>query len=281
MSQMADNSTVANATGSLLPVQVVASLKTCLQKTDEDIKHRTLYLLDIDGVLMESKHAPCYMFSEEGVYAFRTVLTTASNVEQANKLCSRFGDALYELKTVEVDTLETLHRMQREGYVCGLTSRYQAQKNGTEEQLDSLGIDFTRADPLAECTDGGIIYTSSQAKSSALKPLLVKILRKDPLVQWTVVFVDDRKSNVDDVNACLDKVRSEEKNLHSAHCYHFCPHPTRGDITSSTDKQLKDNVLRTQFSAFVYRSSILSDIEAQLPDRIVTSQADADAKYSK
>ncbi len=124
---------------------------------------------------------------------------------------------LTEAVPVESTTPEYIRQLQARGFmVMGLTTRSSSLSLPTHQQLESMGIDFTvTAPPTREVVflnphevkyRYGVLFTSGTNKGEALDKffnLVADVFPRDRFDQ--VLFINDKKSNLEDVQRKVDE----------------------------------------------------------------------------
>lgn len=175
----------------------------------------TLLLLDIDDTLL----SPCQMLGGDQWFRHRLEkhLEEHMNFTKALELAVAEWVAvrhMTQMELVEEGINTSLKRLQKRGFfVMGLTAQGCALSHRTVEHLRHHDIDLSIASPLTtpyyyEDQDQGILFrkgilfTSGTPKGRAL----IHLLEHFSWQPKKIVFVDDRESNLVDVEqAALDK----------------------------------------------------------------------------
>jgi hypothetical protein len=122
---------------------------------------------------------------------------------------------LTEVKLVEPSTNEVVAELQKTNVVMGLTTQGLALATRTEQQLKKLGIDLRRSAPSQEdyyfinqhgvLYRAGILFTSGTPKG----PALMKLLNQMDYHPKRVVFINDKKTHLADVEKSMDEAGIE------------------------------------------------------------------------
>jgi FMN phosphatase YigB (HAD superfamily) len=178
----------------------------------------TIYFFDIDDTIFDS---PCMLGSK----AWRKYIAEATKNDFTHNwrdVLSLFLARNHPVETVESITSQFVQKLQMEGYaVFGLTARerkrwYDTPTDGidllTANQLESVGINFSNtfideAYPYSCLTDdpeyfNGIFFADVESKGE----YLLKLFKNAPQLPEKVIFIDDKKSQVESVAAALNQL---------------------------------------------------------------------------
>lgn len=204
-------------------VEETNSMKTALSTADT----QSLVILDLDNTVMKTVQT----LGSDQWFEYQLERTVAelikSGLSQADGKERGLRETLALWKQVqrttkmipvEESTPELLARTQKAGIrIMGLTARPTDLSETTQKQLKSMGVDlgaetlFKGEITLTENTDvnyvagfrGGILFSGNNKKGGMLVRLLA-----DPRVTFKpskIIFVDDKKRNVDSVEESLEK----------------------------------------------------------------------------
>lgn len=181
--------------------------------------------------------------------------------------CKALQRLLDEKVLVEADTAHVVKELQRRGYwVLGCTARHSGMAARTQVTLTRLSVDFTLNCPLPVDTalqdpdtqalfSRGVIYTNAIDKGDVLDRFLSNVLLSDPSFSVSeIVFVDDRKDNVESVMRNVFVAHKKGIRIHGYYytAAHFKEYPA--DFDSVSDMQLQ---------YFLSNHSMLTDEEAR------------------
>lgn len=154
-----------------------------------------------------------------------------------------------DVKPIQEDVAAVISQLQNDGhYVCALTSRGPFIAMRTQEQLESLGIDFFRSCPIPYKESSncfvwrGVIYGGGVAKKGVLfTDFLAYIEQLEQATMPTLcIFINDKHNYVELVESALQKQYPSIKfcgfwynNIHHLRASTFCP------IQSHKEKQIK------------------------------------------
>jgi len=180
---------------------------------EREIVAGTLVVFDIDNTLIE----PVQMLgSDQWFYALvddirREQVGEAAAVDRAMAIWNAVQSDT-AVRAVEAATPLLILRLQRRGIpILALTARTSQIAADTSRQLRSVGIDFER---MAVAGDlelgatsklvGGVLYVGEHNSKGEV---LVALMRLAKLSPKRVVFVDDKRKNVDSVSAALTSAK--------------------------------------------------------------------------
>lgn len=179
----------------------ISTIKQC----EEHIRPDRLIVFDIDNTIMEASQT----LGSDQWFSYRIR-------ENQNKGLSEqesFYRTLIEWMAVQLQTQVKLvepqfsslfdHIVKGGWKVVGLTSRGQELAGRTLEQLNSIGVDLSRASPTpqeivfgqGQVYHGGVLFAHGSNKST----LLFQFLNRVALHPKGIIFVDDKMNNLLDV----------------------------------------------------------------------------------
>lgn len=184
-----------------------------MSKVVQNVNNETLFVLDLDSVVMDvtqmlGSDAWCYTSIDKYIKA-------GMDKNEAKKKVYTLWEEVQKVshvEPVEKDTPKLIRSLQDKGIkIIALTSRPPGVIDTTIRQLESIGVDFTRQPIYKKDLNlvhnaikyyKGIIFKGEflGSKGDALNLFLDKI-KYHPK---KVVFVDDRKDNVESVDKALD-----------------------------------------------------------------------------
>jgi hypothetical protein len=194
-----------------------ASIADVIPLVDSD----TWVVVDLDNTTFEGKQALGHTewFSDKskklvasGMTYMEANLTVYPEWMEIQKICP--------VKPVEENFIPTLRSFQNQGIVVmGLTHRQPRVSDSTLRQINSLGFSFTPTAPAATAFsipssspatsvlyDQGVIFAGEFNKKGEIFSLFLSLIKKLPK---KVVFIDDIKRNVDDVENTLTELGVE------------------------------------------------------------------------
>lgn len=266
----------------------------------------SFFALDIDDTIYTNKYHPCKLMSQDGVDAFRAVLSSPPYRQQPyavkNAHVRRLQKALKQKKMCEGQTTARVIKVLQEAgcWVFGLTARYAEMAKTTTRVLRGFGLDMSSCAPfpkekvLKDPVTGalmheGVIYANAQDKGMILDRFLSNVVFREILKTKSprstalppeIVFVDDRRVNVDSVADGLSIASNLDIRVT---CYHYQPNHSSGHLvppagaspmSSPTLAPLttprlpsyvlsEDPVLQTQIRWFLDKEEVLDDYEAE------------------
>lgn len=177
------------------------------------IRPETLVLLDIDNTLME----PTQTLGSDQWFCHRIDYHENLGLNANDALEKALSEwmsiqSVTKVKVVEPGTAELVAELQKDGYtIMGLTTRGLGLSTRTIFQLQSLGIDLTTTAPSKEDVffmnhhgvlfHGGILFTAGTHKGVALAKLLHQIEH----IPESIVFINDKKQNIQEVEVICEK----------------------------------------------------------------------------
>lgn len=174
----------------------------------------TLVIFDIDSTILE----PAQTLGSDAWYytTIDRLISEGMDKEEAQKkILNQWMEVqkITDVIAVEANTPELIRQLQdKEIKIAVLTARPFKLIDVTIKQLNSIGVDFSRSPLSAKKIDvkspggkakyrNGIIFCGGPKSDKGL--ILNEVLRKVKLVPNRVVFVDDRKNNVEAVDRAL------------------------------------------------------------------------------
>lgn len=207
----------------LLAVFSALFLSATLSAEIVEIKHmdelnryldgNTLIVFDIDNTLIE----PVQTLGSDQWFEHRV----KELVEQGSTLDDALTETRYEwnsiqgvtqVSAVEEQTAPLVKRLQQEGYaVMGLTTRSMGISLLTKHQLRQVGIDLRTTAPThgevymhngrGTIFTDGVLFTSATNKGMAFE----KFIRALNLAPKRVIFVNDKRSHLEELEFCCNK----------------------------------------------------------------------------
>lgn len=205
-----------------------AHVADVIQFIDED----TWFLVDLDNTMFEAKQALGHAnwFYDEmqkrlqnGMSREEAIRDSYPGWIKTQQVCS--------VKPLEEDFVPSLIRLQSQGItVMGLTHRQPSVAQSTVRQVASLGFDFITTAPSKDSfvvpADSptlylqGILFVSDyNKKGDVFMPFLSKI-NKSPK---KVVFIDDKRKNVEELEQTLAKYKIEYVGIYYTAIEHAKP----------------------------------------------------------
>jgi hypothetical protein len=175
----------------------------------------TLCLVDIDDTCL----IPCQTLGTDVWFLDRWSHYEKTGLSKKEALEKALGEweairHLTQVKIVEEGTSQIIKDLQKQGVVMmGLTTQGLALATRTQLQLASLEIDLSQTAPYATqdyyFTNGhgvlyrhGILFTSGTPKGPALE----KLLNLMQLRPSKIVFINDKKTHLQDIERSLEKM---------------------------------------------------------------------------
>lgn len=178
----------------------------------------TLLVFDIDSTVLEPTQmlggdAWFYYTVDAGIKSGK-IKQEAINAAMIPWLAAQ---EITEVRPVEKITAETIKRAQENGVmVMALTARPYELAEATLRQLNSIGVDFSKNPPIKKDIDfgngfgryyKGIFFASTTQNGNFIAhnkgSVLLRFLEKLGYTPQKIMFVDDRKNNVENVNTAL------------------------------------------------------------------------------
>lgn len=199
-----------------------------MQFVDED----TWLLVDLDNTLFEAKQALGHAnwFYDEMDQKLQKGMSREEAIREAyldwvivQKACP--------VQPLEEDFIPSLISLQNRGVrVMGLTHRQPCVADSTVFQVDSLGLDFTKTSPSKDSFIvpaanptlylQGILFVSDYNKKGDVFLSFLSVIQKNPK---KVVFLDDKRGNVEDLEEVLAKEGIEYIGVHYTAIEHAKP----------------------------------------------------------
>lgn len=181
-------------------------IKEVIPLVDED----TWFLVDLDNCMYQGAqalgHANWFYDElqkrlEKGMSREEAIADCYPSWIKTQKAC--------KVKVLEEDFVPTLIYMQKKGYtIMGLTHRQPSVFDSTVAQVNSLGFDFNRSSPshdsfslpskTATLYYAGILFVGDYNKKIDIFLSFLSHIGKKPK---KIVFIDDKKKNVDELEA--------------------------------------------------------------------------------
>ncbi len=181
------------------------------------IDEQTWFLVDLDNTLFQGAQAlgHCLWFYDQ----IEECLEQGMSRNEAIHQCYHCRDGwirtqqIGRVKPLEEDFVPSIHALQQRGIVVmGFTHRHPPVAEATVRQVTSLGVDFTLTAPHQESFvmaaqhpmlyQTGIFFASDyNKKGDVLLPFLDKLEQRPK----KIVFIDDKKKNVEELEAPLAK----------------------------------------------------------------------------
>lgn len=182
------------------------------------IDEETWFLVDLDNTLFEAKQALGHAnwFYDEVQQRLDKGLTREDAIREAYPGWIK-TQAVCPIKPLEEGFVPALLQLQKRGVVVmGLTHRQPPVADATLRQVSSLGLDFMTTAPsdniftvpAASPTlyKQGILFVSDYNKKGDVFPAFLSLIKQKPK---KVVFIDDKKKNVDELEHALAKLGIE------------------------------------------------------------------------
>lgn len=237
---------------------------------------KTLFLFDIDDTVFDSAHMI-------GTSGWRKYIGAAAGKIDSSRnwhdVFSHFLSQKHPLQTAEPNTSQYITNLQEKGYVvCGLTARernkwYDTPQNGvdvmTTKQLNSVGVNFNNRsleDNYPHLSwDSEYFSGTFFADTDTKGEYLIKLLKGTAEAPKKVVFIDDKKSQVESVSKALVELGIEHE------CYTY---------SALEDKPKSFNPLLANIQLYYFYQSngetVISDSRAQ---EIAAENPEKDAEY--
>ncbi len=203
--------------GEVVEVQTVKDI-------DYDWKSDTWFLVDLDNCLFEAKqaygHADWFYYLIEermskGMTKTEAILDVYPYWIEVQRSC--------EVQPIELDFVFLIKELQKKGVkVMGLTHRQPSVVDSTIRQVHSLGLDFRITSPnnltgLSIDIDGpavfedGILFVGDyNSKGDVLSAFFNKVGIKPS----RVVFIDDKRKNVDVLESLFGELKVDYLGIH-------------------------------------------------------------------
>lgn len=189
----------------------------------EYASHKTLFVFDINDTLMST--SSCLGGDVWAHNIVKEGLTKGiSREEVLDRILPFWLDVLIHssFKPVEDETAQVIRRLQKEGSpIVAMTARITELAYQTIHQLRSIAIDFSNA-PLAQSDFtinvpyparyiNGIIFAGLLNKKAEV---LIQFLEQNPVEFDRIVFVDDKRKNVDELAQAAAILQKEYIGVH-------------------------------------------------------------------
>lgn len=177
------------------------------------IKPETLVIFDIDNTLIE----PVQTLGSDQWFYHRLESSIAKGTNKNDALHKTIAEwsaiqQVTKVKEVQPGTKELIAELQNKGYIImGLTTRGLGLSTRTIDQLQSVGIDLAVTAPThaeiffinnhSVLFRGGTLFTAGTHKGMAL----IKFLGQIKLAPESVVFINDKRQNIEEVDEICNK----------------------------------------------------------------------------
>lgn len=181
------------------------------------------FLVDLDNTMFEAKQALGHVqhYYDELENRIQNGMARNQAVCDAYSVWENLQHAC-PVQPLEDDFIPILHELQKRGVVVmGLTHRHPSSMSATISQVESLGFDFTVTAPQSEVLaissdhpalyEGGILFCSNFNLKSDIFLDFAATIEKCPK---KIVFIDDRKNNVEEVVSHLSQLGIECIGIH-------------------------------------------------------------------
>lgn len=207
---------------------IVTEGKIIETHTIEDVIHLidkdAWLIVDLDNTTFEGKQA---LGHTEWFYdkAYRMMREQDLTLEEATRECYPEWIEIQRVcpvKPVEEAFITALNELQKQGHlVMGLTHRQPSLVDSTLRQLNSIGLNFHESAPSKNIFSvpsstptmyrQGVLFTGEYNKKGEIFVRFLSIIDQKPK---KVVFIDDKRSHVEDVNQALQKIGVEYLGIH-------------------------------------------------------------------
>jgi phosphoserine phosphatase len=205
---------IALAAGLLLSLQSFAEIRETATMADvaKAITPGTLVVFDLDNTVLEASQT----LGTDQFFSYLVARGKAAglNAQDAKNLALELSTPIQpvtSVRLVENLTRDLVQALQENDYTTiALTARPGAWADGTLHQVESLGINFSITAPrisrndLSDSSGGlyrdGVIFLAPGYEKG---PTLMKFIERAGLKPEKIVFIDDKKSNVESVDAAL------------------------------------------------------------------------------
>lgn len=191
-----------------------AHIADAVQLVDED----SWFLVDLDNTMFEAKQAlghTDWLYDERqkreqnGMSREEAVQASYPDWIKTQQICP--------VQPLEENFVPSLIALQNRGVVImGLTHRQPFIAQSTVRQVTSLGFDFTKTAPSQDCFTifsthpalylKGILFVNDYNQKGDVFTLFLSIINQTPK---KVVFIDDKKRNVEELEQALSKYAIE------------------------------------------------------------------------
>lgn len=187
---------------------VADTINDCIPHIEPD----TWVLVGLDNTTFESKQALGHIewFDENARKKMENGMTLEEAIKEIYPEWIRIQERC-PVKYVEKEFIPALKDLQKQAIVVlGLTHRQPSLAKATFNQLHSLDLDFSLTDPIqkelivesetATKYKNGILFTGEYNKKGEI---LVKFLSMTKHIPKKIVFIDDKKNHVEEVELAL------------------------------------------------------------------------------
>lgn len=176
-----------------------------ISEIEKYITKDSLVIFDLDNTIIE----PAQVLGSDQWFCYQLKEYEKESKSQAlKKTLNKWFDIQYltKAKLVEDKALYLINKIQKEGILLmALTTRNEAIASAAIRQLDSLGINFQKNSPSQDnfylendiLFKKGIVFASGKDKGSVLG----KFLKKINFSPKSIIFVDDKKKNITEIDA--------------------------------------------------------------------------------
>lgn len=187
------------------------------------IDNDTWFLVDLDNTTFEGKQAlghtewfydKAYKLMAEGMTLEDATRECYPEWIEVQKACA--------VKPVEAAFAPAIIGLQQKGIVVmGLTHRQPSIADSTDRQINSLGFNFVPTAPFSKTFsvpsptptlyENGVLYTGEYNKKGVIFIDFLSLLGKKPK---KVVFIDDKRKHVEEVESALTSIGIEYIGIH-------------------------------------------------------------------
>lgn len=188
------------------------------------IDEETWFLVDLDNTTYEGKQA---LGHTEWFYdkAFEKMRVHGITLDEATRECYPEWIEIQKVcpvKPVEEGFVPGIIHLQKRGIiVMGLTHRQPSLTEATLQQINSLGFNFTPTSPISDIFSvpsitptlycEGVLFTGEFNKKGEIFVKFLSLINKIPK---KVVFIDDKRRHVEEVEAALTQLGIEYIGVH-------------------------------------------------------------------
>ncbi|MBF8262517.1 MAG: putative rane protein [Parachlamydiales bacterium] len=225
-----------------------------IEETSEHLQEDTLVIFDLDNTVME----PMQTLGSDQWFAYRINEYRQQGCSDQDALKATIAEYVAiqnvtKMRLVEPSTFQVIEKLQKNHVpMIGLTTRSLVLVPKTIEQLNSIGVDFSKTTPVQMDMffendryiqfQQGILFTSGTSKGAAL----LRLVHESGYQPKRILFVDDKMSHLQDVEKVC-----------SACCIEFVGF--RYGYLDEKTKSLRTEIARKQLELF---GKLLSDEEA-------------------
>ena len=196
-----------------------ATVKDIVPLIDSD----TWVLVDLDNTTFEGRQA---LGHTEWFYDnARALMKNGMTLEEATRECYPEWIVVQKVcpvKPIEAAFIPELMRLQQQGIVVmGLTHRQPSIADSTIRQVNSLGLSFSNSVPVKDSLvvpsetptvyDQGILFTGEYNKKGEI---FVRFLSMTDQQPKRIVFIDDKRGHVEDVEKAVSDLGIEYIGVH-------------------------------------------------------------------